>query len=93
MKRQIKAFLEVLLFSNEKKDNNIEINFINGAKILLKKNNKNIEALELNEKIKGKYEMITEPGLAEISIIINGKEIVSKEINLNNGLNKINIEI
>ena len=93
LKRQIKAFLEVLLFSNEKKDNNIEINFINGAKILLKKNNNNIEALELNEKIKGKYEIITEPGLAEICIIINGKEIVSKEINLNNGLNTINIEI
>ena len=93
LKRQINAFLEVFLFSNDNKNNNIEINFITGAKILLKKNHNNNEVIELKEKIKGKYEIITENGKAEICIIINGKEIVSREIILNNGLNAINIEI
>jgi len=93
LKRQINAFLEIFLFSNENKDNNIEINFIEGAKILLKKNRNNNEVLELKEKIKGKYEIITEPGQAEICVVVKGKEIASREIILNNGLNAINIEI
>ena len=49
--------------------------------------------LELKEKIKGKYEIITEPGQAEICVVVKGKEIASREIILNNGLNAINIEI
>ena len=93
LKRQVNAFLEVYLFSNEKKDNKIEINFINGSKILLKKIGNNTEILELKEKIKGKYEIITEPGEFEVNVLLNGKEVASKEIILNSGLNKINIEL
>ena len=93
LKRQTNAFLEVYLFSNNKKENNIEINFINGAKILMKKISNQSEILELKERIKGKYEIITEPGEYGISVLINGKEVSDKVINLNNGLNKINIEL
>ena len=93
LKRQINAFLEVYLFSNEKKDNKIEINFINGAKILLKKIGNNSEVSELKEKIKGKYEIITQPGKFEVNVLLNGKEVASREIILNSGLNKINIEL
>ena len=53
----------------------------------------NSETFELKEKIKGKYEIITEPGEFEIKVSINGKEVASKEINLNSGLNKINFEL
>ena len=93
LKRQNNAFLEVYLFSNEKKDDKIEINFIKGAKISLKKIGNNSETFELREKIKGKYEIITEPREFEIKVSINGKEVASKEINLNSGLNKINFEL
>ena len=93
LKRQNNAFLEVYLFSNEKKDDKIEINFIKGAKISLQKIDNNSETFELKEKIKGKYEISTEPGEFEIKVSINGKEFASKEINLNSGLNKINFEL
>ena len=43
--------------------------------------------------MKGKYEIIIEPGEVEIHVIIKGKEIIKKEIYLNSGLNKINIEL
>ena len=93
LKRQTNAFLEVYLFSNEKKDNNLEINFINGAKILLKKKDNNEGVFEMKEKIKGKYVIIIEPGEMEMNVFLNDKNIVQKEVNLNSGLNKINIEI
>lgn len=81
------------LFSNEQKDNKIEINFIKGAKILLRRKESETETFELQENIKGKYEISTEPGEGEIKVILNGKEIVNKDINLNYGLNQINLEI
>ena len=93
LKRQNNAFLEVFLFSNEQKDNKIEINFIKGAKILLRRKESETETFELQENIKGKYEISTEPGEGEIKVILNGKEIVNKDINLNYGLNQINLEI
>ena len=93
LKRQTNAFLEVYLFSNNKKENNVEINFVGGAKILMKKISAQSEIMELKERIKGKYEIITEPGEYGISVLINGKEVSDKVINLNNGLNKINIEL
>ena len=93
LKRQNNAFLEVYVFSNELKNNNIEINFIKGAQIFLKKKENEEETFELEEKMKGKYEIIIEPGEVEIHVIIKGKEIIKKEIYLNSGLNKINIEL
>jgi len=93
LKRQSNAFLEVYLFSNEKKDDKIEINFIKGAKISLKKIGNNSETVQLKEKIKGKYEIVTDPGEYEIKVSVNGKEVALKEISLNNGLNKINLEL
>lgn len=93
LKRQINAYVEVYLFSNEVKNNNFEINFINGAKVLLKKIGQQEEVYELKENIKGRYEIITDPGYGVIIVIKNGKEIASKEVSLNNGLNKINIEL
>ena len=92
LKRQISAYVEVYLFSNEKKDNKFEINFISGANVFLKKNGEE-EEIELKESIKGKYEIITEPGPGIIVAIQNGKEIANKEVSLNNGLNKYNIEL
>ena len=92
LKRQISAYVEVYLFSNEQKDNKFEINFISGANVFLKKNGEE-EEIELKESIKGKYEIITEPGPGIIVAIQNGKEIANKEVSLNNGLNKYNIEL
>ena len=51
------------------------------------------QILELKERIKGKYEIIAEPGDYIINVLINGKEVSNKDINLNSGLNKINIEL
>ena len=47
----------------------------------------------MKEKIKGKYEIITDPGEFEIKVSVNGKEVALKKINLNSGLNKINFEL
>ena len=87
------SFLEVYLFSNSKKEDNFEINFINGAKILMRQIGNESQILELKERIKGKYEIIAEPGDYIINVLINGKEVSNKDINLNSGLNKINIEL
>jgi hypothetical protein len=93
LKRQTNAFLEIYLFSNENKDNKFEINFIDGAKIILKRKDNNSDVFEMSEKMKGKYEIITEPGEVLIIVIIKGKEKFSKEIFLNNGLNTLRIEL
>ena len=37
--------------------------------------------------------MTVEPCTGTIIVILNGKEVACKEISLNNGLNKINIEL
>ena len=93
LKRQTNAFLEIYLFSNENKDNKFEINFIDGAKIILKRKDNNSDVFEMSEKMKGKYEIITEPGEVLIIVIIKGKEKFSKEVFLNNGLNTLRIEL
>ena len=93
LKRQLNAYIEVYLFSNQLKDNKYEINFINNAYVLFKKTGEKEEAYELTEKMKGKYEIEIEPCSGFIIVIQNGKEVASKEVILNNGLNKINIEI
>ena len=93
LKRQTNAFLEIYLFSNKNKDNKFEIDFIDGAKILLKRKNNNSDILELSEKMKGKYEIITEPGEVQINVIIQGKEEYNKDLILNNGLNTLRIEL
>ena len=93
LKRQLNAYIEVYLFSNELKDNKFEINFISDATVLFKKNGEENENFELKENIKGKYEMTIEPCSGAIIVIRNGKEVACKEISLNNGLNKINIEL
>lgn len=48
---------------------------------------------ELKEVLKGKYEIKTEPGLCDIIVIQNDKEVAHKEVSLNIGINKINFEI
>ena len=93
LKRQINAYVEVYLFSNELKDSNFEINFISDAQVLFKKKGDDQEHFELKENIKGRYEMTIEPCTGTIIVILNGKEVACKEISLNNGLNKINIEL
>ena len=49
-----------------------------------------LQILELKERIKGKYEIIAEPGDYMINVFMNWKEVSNKVINLNSGLNKIN---
>lgn len=97
LKRQIEAYLEVYLFSNDKKDNKYEINFVKGANVFLQKygeqENEIEKKIKLKENIKGKYEIITTPGVGVIVVIQNEKEIANKEVSLNSGLNKLNIEI
>ena len=93
LKRQTNAYVEVYLFSNEVRDNNnFEINFIEGAQVLLKKLEQD-EFYEFEENIKGRYELSIEPCGGTIIVIQNGKEIASREVAFSNGLNKINIEI
>ena len=93
LKRQLNAYLEVYLFSNKLKDNKYEINFIKDANVLFKKSGEDEEAYELNEKIKGRYDIKIEPCSGIIIVIQNGKEVACREITLNNGLNKVNIEL
>ena len=93
LKRQLNAYVEVYLFSNELKDNKFEINFISGANVIFKRNKEQGEELELKENIKGRYEIEIEPCNGIIIVIQNGKEVANKEVSLNNGLNKINIEL
>ena len=93
LKRQTNSYVEVYLFSNEIKNNKVEINFIKGATVILKKIGEQGEEYELKENINGRYEISTIPGAGIIIVIKNGKEVASKEVSLINGLNKINIEL
>ena len=93
LKRQINSFLEIYLFSNQKKDNTFEINFIDDAKIILKRKDNDSDIFEMVERMRGKYEIYTEPGEVQISVIIKGKENYNKELFLNNGLNTLRIEL
>ena len=105
LKRQIDAYVEVFLFSKGKNENNdfTGINLISGARVMLVKKffdsgdivsgNVNEFDLEENKNIKGRYEIVTVPGEAELNIFKKGYENVYKQIILKNGINKINIEL
>ena len=107
LKRQIDAYVEVYLFSKEKKENENNdftgVNLISGARVTLIKKffdsgdivSGNIDEFDLeeNKKIKGRYEIVTMPGEAELNIFKQGYENVYKQLILKNGINKINIEL
>ena len=103
LKRQIDAFVEVYLFSKNEKNDFSGINLISDAKVVLIKKffesgdivSGNVDELELeeNKNIKGRYEIVTEAGDAELNVIKKGYENIYKKIKLKNGINKINIEL
>ena len=103
LRRQVDSFVEVFLFSKGKKNQNdfTGINLIEGATVTLVKkffdsgDGGNVDEFELteNKNIKGRYEIITVPGHAELNVVKNGYENITKEINLRAGINKINIEL
>ena len=105
LKRQIDAFVEVYLFSKEKEKNDefTGINLISDAKVVLVKKYfdsgdkvaGNVDEFELeeNKNIKGRYEIVTEAGDAELNVSKKGYENIYKKIRLKNGINKINIEL
>ena len=105
LKRQIDAYVEVYLFSKGKNENNdfSGVNLITGARVVLIKKffdsgdivSGNVDEFDLeeNKKIKGRYEIITVPGEAELNVFKQGYENVYKQIYLKNGINKINIEL
>ena len=104
LKRQIDAFVEVYLFSkHENSDFTSDINLISDARVVLIKKffetgeivSGNVDELELeeNKNIKGRYEIVTEAGEAELNVSKHGYESIFKKIKLKNGINKINIEL
>ena len=103
LKRQIDAFVEVYLFSKNEKNDFSGINLISDAKVVLIKKffesgdivSGNVDELELeeNKNIKGRYEIVTEAGDAELNVSKKGYENIYKKIKLKNGINKINIEL
>ena len=105
LKRQIDAYVEVYLFSKGKNENNdfTGVNLISGARVVLIKKffesgdivSGNIDEFDLeeNKNIKGRYEIITVPGEAELNVFKQGYENIYKQINLKKGINKINIEL
>ena len=78
LKRQIDAFVEVYLFSKNEKNDFSGINLISDARVVLIKKffesgeivSGNVDELELeeNENIKGRYEIVTEAGEAELNV-------------------------
>ena len=103
LKRQIDAFVEVYLFSKNEKNDFSGINLISDAKVVLIKKffesgdivSGNVDELELeeNKNVKGRYEIVTEAGEAELNVSKKGYETIYKKIKLKNGINKINIEL
>ena len=103
LKRQIDSYVEVYLFSKGKENDFTGFNLISGARVILVKKffdsgdivSGNVDEFDLeeNKKIKGRYEIITVPGEAELNVFKQGYENVYKQINLKNGINKINIEL
>ena len=95
------------LFSKDKENNDNNefpgINLISDAKVVLVKKYfdsgdkvaGNVDELELeeNKNIKGRYEIVTEAGDAELNVSKKGYENIYKKIRLKNGINKINIEL
>ena len=103
LKRQIDAYVEVYLFTKGKGNDFTGINLISDARVILVKKffdsgdivSGNVDEFDLeeNKEFKGRYEIITVPGEAELNIFKQGYENVYKHINLKNGINKINIEL
>lgn len=103
LKRQIDAYVEVYLFTKGKGNDFTGINLISDARVILVKKffdsgdivSGNIDEFDLeeNKEFKGRYEIITVPGEAELNVFKQGYENVYKQINLKNGINKINIEL
>lgn len=103
LKRQIDAYVEVYLFTKGKGNDFTDVNLISGARVILVKKffdsgdivSGNIDEFDLeeNKEFKGRYEIITVPGEAELNVFKQGFENVYKQINLKNGINKINIEL
>jgi hypothetical protein len=103
LKRQIDSYLEVFVYSNKNKDNEFDMELIDDAKVSIKRKNyddnelysgnEDIFELKKSENVKGRYEIITTPGLVEIIVFKIGYEEVCKEINLKCGENKFNIEL
>ena len=105
LKRQIDSYVEVYLFSKGKTENNdfTGVNLITGARVILIKKffdsgdivSGNVDEFDLeeNKNIKGRYEIVTVPGEAELNVFKQGYENVYKQIYLKNGINKINIEL
>ena len=105
LKRQIDAYVEVYLFTKGKSENNdfTGVNLITGARVILIKKffdsgdivSGNVDEFDLeeNKKIKGRYEIVTVPGEAELNVFKQGYENVYKQLNLKKGINKINIEL
>ena len=103
LKRQIDAYVEVYLFTKAKGNDFTSANLISDARVILVKKffdsgdivSGNVDEFDLeeNKEFKGRYEIITVPGEAELNIFKQGYENVYKHINLKNGINKINIEL
>ena len=108
LKRQIDCYLEVFVYLNKNNnendiDNEFDMELIDDAKVSIKRKfydgddlysgNEDVFELKKNENIKGRYEIITTPGLVEIIVFKVGFEEVCKEVNLKCGENKINIEL
>jgi hypothetical protein len=108
LKRQIDSYLEVFVYLNKNNnendiDNEFDMELIDDAKVSIKRKfydgdelysgNEDVFELKKNENIKGRYEIITTPGLVEIIVFKVGFEEVCKEVNLKCGENKINIEL
>ncbi len=105
LKRQIDAYVEVYLFTKGKSENNdfTGVNLITDARVILIKKffdsgdivSGNVDEFDLeeNKKIKGRYEIVTVPGEAELNVFKQGYENVYKQLNLKKGINKINIEL
>jgi len=108
LKRQIDAYVEVYLFSRGKKEDNNNndfagVNLISGARVILVKKfydsgdivSGNVDEFDVdeNKNIKGRYEIITVPGEAELNVFKQGYENIYKQVKLRNGINKINIEL
>lgn len=105
LKRQIDAYVEVYLFSKGKNENNdfTSVNLISGARVILIKKffesgdivSGNVDEFDLeeNKKIKGRYEIVTVPGEAELNVFKQGYDNIYKQIKLKNGINRINIEL
>jgi len=103
LKRQIDSYLEVFVYSNKNKNDEFDMELIDDAKVSIKRKNydenelysgnEDIFELKKSENVKGRYEIITTPGLIEIIVFKIGYEEVCKEINLKCGENKFNIEL